>query len=333
MGDLKVTREYFVEESVLGEVQKFEEKYSRQLGMPLTISDFGLDTVVKKVETVGFSDELITAKVYDSVIRGADDDETLLAKLARVVEMDSEQQTVSIITPDDFKIYPGGTGLVRSGGGVFDRIKLDCSTGKGIYKTDIGFEKWWIKSNKYSGLEEALWAAGNAIYKDIVTKVIVDLEADKHATMTNSYANWGNNHYKSLIMMDSLIEAEGMKPDFVVINPTELYDILTTDVFINQDYARVAMASPPRDGSLIASLFGRIPIYCHRAATTTIMTMGCRLKSALVGFYQPLAIENYNDPREGMEGSVLSVQYDYKNGSNAELTKGTQKSWAIGTGH
>ena len=333
MNDMpKLTREFFLEEDAAAERKRFEIHYTKELQRPVTIRDFSLDTIIKKCETVGFNDDLITQKVYDQVVRGAEDDEALLNNIARVVDMGSEIEVVPIITPDDMKIYPGGTGLTRSGGGVFDRVKLDCSSGKGVYKMDLGFEKWWKKSNSYGAMEEALWAAGNAIMRDVITKVIVDLETDVGTGMYNALANWGNDHYKALIKADSVIEAKGMRPDFVVVNPSEIYDILILDTFINTDTARAATGAPPRDGSMLGSLFGRIPIYSHRGATTAVMTMGVKDKAAIVGFYQPLTIEDYNDPREGLEGSVLSIQYDYKNGSDAEMTKGTQYAWAKVTG-
>lgn len=278
-----LNREYFAKlgDEHEADVRKFEEKYSRQLGQALTIGDFSLADIIRKVETVGFSDELITQKVYSQVVRGAEDDETLLNRFARVVEMESEIEVVPIITPDDIKIYPGMTGPARSMGGVFDRVKLDCSSGKGLYKGDLGFEDWWLKSNKYGAIEEALWAGGNAVYRDIITKVIVDLETDKHATMTNALANWGNNHYKTLMKMETLIEAEGMRPDFALVNPTEKYDILILDVFIDADYKEAATGGLPRVGSQFGMLHGVVPLYSHRGVTTASMTMGCRGKSAI----------------------------------------------------
>ena len=327
-----LNREWFRENPQTGEeVRKFEERYSREFGTPLTISDFSLEEVIMRVEKVGFSADLVTQKVHDIVVRGAEDDEGLLSQIAKVITMSSEVEVVPIITPDDFKIYPGGTGITRTMGGVFDRVKLDCSTGKGLYKADLGFEDWWKKSNGYGAMEEALWAAGNAIMKDIIGKVIVDLETDKHSTMTNTLANWGNNHYKTLAKMHSLIRAQGMHPDFAVVNPDEEYDVMITGNFIDQDYSRVAQARPASQFGAIGYLYGYLPIFSHRGATAASMTMGCKGKSAIVGFYQPLTIEEYVDPREGLFGSVLSVQYDYKNGSNAEMTKGTQKSWAVAT--
>jgi hypothetical protein len=331
---LDLNREFFSaeDETLWKEIERFEAHYTKSLGYPVTVRDFSLDDVIKKVETVGFSDDLITQKVHDTVIRGAEDQEDLLGKFAKVVDMQSEIEVVPLITPDDFKIYPGVTGNTRFGGGVFDRVKLDCSGGRGIYKMDLGFEHWWKKSNGYGAIEEALWAAGNAIFKDIITKVMADLEADVNAAMTNAVANWGNSHYKALVKADSLIRAEGMTGPFsVLISPAEVYDLMILDYFIQQDYARTASALP-KESALIGVLFGSTPIFAHRGVTAAKMTMVSNQKSSVVGFYEPLTIVDYEDVRQGMEGSVLRVQYDYKNGSDAEMTKPTQKSWAIATG-
>jgi hypothetical protein len=51
----------------------------------------------------------------------------------------------------------------------------------------------------------------------------------------------------------------------------------------------------------------------------------------VVGIYQDFKVEEYSDVREGLQGSILSMQYDYKNGSNAELDKPTLYSWATVT--
>jgi hypothetical protein len=337
-------REMFLGETLDASIKRFETDINSKflykpvkdrlsgrtiIGEPWTLSNLPM----KKFMEVTVDDELVAAKVMDTVIRGAEEEINILENFCKIVDMDAPIKSVPLITPDDFKIYQAAEpGHVQSAGGVFDRVKLDCSNQKGLYKTDVNLDKTWLRDNGWDAMEEALWAAGQAVYMDVATKVLADIIADVSTAtpdMTDTVANWGASHYKALVKMDSLLRAQGFTGPFaVIINPSEVYDIMILDYFIHQDYAKAALGVP-RTGALIGYLFGVTPIYCHRGQTTAYMTMLTVGKSAVLGRRMPLQMEGYDDVREGLEGSVLAIQYDFKNGSDAELTKPTKGSWAV----
>jgi hypothetical protein len=310
-------------------VKEFE--MTKRLG----IRDASLEQIVKHCETVGTDDTLIASKVIDTVVRGAEEDENLWKKCANVTMMTTEIQRVPVITADDFALKPWIEGTrPRSSGGSFWATKLDCSQSAGLYATDIGFTKNDLRAGGIAKLEEALFCAGQAVGRLILQKINAKLLADKDAAMTDTLANWGNDHYKALAKMESLIAAQGMTPDVVLVNPTESYDIAVLDYFIRDDYSKVA-GTFPRDIHSIGSLYGRIPINRHRDITTQSMIMLSSKKSIAIGLYRDITIDNYDDVREGLEGAIVSIQLDVKSGKDAEgpfgATNPVTKSWAVCT--
>jgi len=313
--------------TVLNKNTKPEEK-------PLTIRDMTLDQVVHHVQTVGADDSLITSKLIDTVIRGAEEDETLWKQAATVAMMTSEIQRVPLITPDDFIFRPWVHGTkARASGGAFWAVKLDCSQSAGLYGASIDFTKNDLKAGGYPKMEEALFCAGQSVGRLILQAINAELLADVNAAMTNTMANWGNDHYKSSVKMESLIAAQGITPEVEFVNPTEGYDMGILDYFIRDDYARAA-GGIPKSGHLVGSLYGRLPIYRHRDITTASMIMLSK-KAIAVGIYQDVTIEDYEDVREGLSGAVVSVQFDVKSAYHAEGPSGATspltKAWAVTT--
>ena len=327
-------REIFSNEKV----KTYEEKLTKDANKPMTIRDLPWAELLSRCETAHVDDEIMETKVLDTVIRGAQDDASVLNMIARVVQMDSEIEVIPLISPDSFKwSVAAGKGKVESMGGRVDRVKLDCSVDRGLYKgaLDLPSTIRNLKSTarKAGLIEEMLWAAGNAAMKSVVTTVAADLIADVDSTMTNSVANWGNDHYKALVKADALISKQtGLAgADFILINPDEKYDIGILDYFIKQEYQQAGRGIPPADPTVVGSLYGRIPIISHRGCTAATMVIGIKSMAEVVGIYQDFKVEEYSDVREGLQGSILSMQYDYKNGSNAELDKPTLYSWATVT--
>jgi len=299
-----------------------------------TIRDISLEDVVKHTQTVSADDSLITAKVVDSVVRGAEEDENLWRQCANVVTMSGEIVRTPLITPDDFKVYPWiERTKARQSGGSFWSVKLDCSQSAGLYATDIGFTRNDLKAGGYAKMEEALFCAGQAIGRLILQKINTKLLADVNAAMTDTLANWGANHYKALKMMESLIQAQGMKPDVALVNPTEGYDLGILDYFIRADYVAAGRATQG-DLHSVGFLHNTLPIFQHRDITTASMIMLAK-KAITVGIYRDVTIENYEDVREGLEGAIASVQFDVKSGKDAEGPKDATspliKSWAVTT--
>jgi len=135
--------------------------------------------------------------------------------------------------------------------------------------------------------------------------------------MTDTLANYGADFYKALVKMESLIAANGMSPNIVLVNPAESYDIGISDYYIKQDYA-LAARGIPRELHSIGSLYGRIPIFRHRDITATNMIMANAEKSMVVGIMDGLSIKDYDDVRKGMLGAICSIQFDVKSAADAK---------------
>jgi len=334
MTDKTLTRALFESQPI----KKFEEEQSTLKKMAVSIRDISLKDIVHHVyhtQTVGIDDSLVQAKILDDVVRGAEEDEGIWRQACRVFPMTAAIERFKVFTPDDIKFAPWKRGVKpQASGGSIWSVKFDCSQGAGLYALDVGFDKDQLKQGGFDGMEEALWAVGQAAGRKLLAAIVSEYTTDVDSNMTDTLANWGNAAYDSLVKMESLVAAQGMTPDVALVNPAEGYLVGTSDKFIRDDY-RYAGKGIPSGVHILGSLFGRIPIYRHRDITENSMIMAAKGKSVFVGMYQDLQVENYNNVQEGLEGAVVSLQYDVKSGNDAEgpkdATSPLAKAWCVCT--
>ena len=342
---MRLTRDLFYGEDseILTKIQVYEEELNSGDPFPSDVLKTIRDVPLKKL-AVGADDEILAAKVYSLVVRGAEENESLWRQSARVVQMEKEIERVPLMTPDDFlfKKWTRGTGA-KSSGGSFWMVELDCSDDKGLYGVDVGLSSAFVKRRGFDAVEEALisvgQSAGRLVLQAIVAKYLADVSTSG-PDMTDTLANYGDlgaltdNHYAALVKMESLIAKNGMTPTICLVNPDEGADIASYDYFVSQDYSLAARGIPKNLHS-VGSLFGRIPILRHRDVTAASMIMAAAYKACVVGIMDDLAIDDYDDVRKGMVGSVCSIQFDVKTGADAKGPKGatnpTAGAWATCT--
>lgn len=336
---MRLTRDLFYGEGseILPKIQTYEEELNSGDPYPTDIFKTIRDVPLKKF-AVGADDELLAAKVYELVVRGAEEDENLWRRSARVVSMEKEIERVPLMTPDDFAFKPWVRGTAaRASGGSFWMVELDCSDDKGLEAVDVGLSSAFVKRRGFDAVEEALisvgQAAGRLVLQAIVAKYLADVSTSS-PDMTDTLANWGADQYKSLVKMESLIAKNGMSPDVCLINPDEGYDMGIVDYFIRQDYS-LAARGIPRDLHTIGSLYGRVPILRHRDVTAASMIMANSMKSMVVGIIDDLSISDYDDVRKGMVGAICSIQFDVKSAADAKGPAGSTNpckgAWAVCT--
>lgn len=342
---MKLTRDLFYGEGseILPKIQTYEEELNHGDPYPGDVFKTIRDIPLKKF-AVGADDELLAAKVFELVVRGAEEDENLWRRSARIVQMEKEIERVPLMTPDDFAFKPWVRGTAaRSSGGSFWMVELDCSDDKGLEAVDVGLSAAFVKRRGFDAVEEALisvgQAAGRLVLQAINAKYLADVSTSA-PDMTDTLANWGDpggltdDHYGALVTMEGLIAKNGMSPDIVLVNPDEGTDIAATDYFISQDYS-LAARGIPKDLHTIGSLFGRIPILRHRDVTAASMIMAASAKSMVVGIIDDLSISDYDDVRKGMVGAVCSIQFDVKSGADAKGPAGATSpvigAWAVCT--
>ena len=336
---MNIDRKYLYE--LKPQIEKFETEGAKRRLTEIPLSEFRIDGLGPKFESGGVSVDagLIAVRLLDAVIQGAEYSD-IWRQMARVEPMDAPKVEVSLISPDDFMIRKGRRGVAsRTTGGGFDRVELDCSEDKGLYRVDLDMSRTWLRDNGPGKLDEALRAAGQALSLQIATDIMVKYETDVDATMTDTVTNWGGAataHYKALVKAGALIRKKGMQPSAVLVNPDEETDILSSDYFIRQDYARVAHALPlPENQGVIGYMWGDKPIISTPAVTAAKMTIACVEKAVIIGTRQDVQIDNYVDIRQGLEGAVISFQADLKSGKDAKgvsANKPTKLAWAVATG-
>jgi hypothetical protein len=326
-----LTRDLFYNTELMDKVRKFEAALNHP------IRKIPLLKVVNHVETAAADPALITVKAIDAVIQGAEFVEGLWQKCANVVVMTNAKQEVPLVSYTDFKGNRKGlTGAsVQEAGGYFDRIELDCSAQRGLYRVKVPVDKTNIRDFGFPIVEESLTAAGQSLADQILQSIIDKYETDVDAGNTDTVANWGNNHYKALVKGVSLIAKNARSyADVILINPDEVYDILILDQFVHANYtALAAKQALNTQMGLAGYLFpnGGIPIYFHPNVTAAKMTIAASQKAVFVGMRQDITIENFNDIINGQEGGIVSAQWDTKSGKNASKTKPTAKAWAVAT--
>lgn len=323
-----VSRRILFEGETAEELKKFESEKG------LTIRQIPLGWFMDKLKTesTGVSPSLIQQKVMDVAIEGAEFID-LYSKAARVIRMTSNKFEVPVFSYTDFKpIGKGVTGAkAQESGGHIDTIELDCSNKKGLYRVKIALDKTWIRDAQWNMLEDAIRAAGYQMQDAIMAAIVAEYEGDVDSNMTDTVANWGNSHYKSLMKAISLVQAEQMYPDIVLINPTEVYDLGIEDYFIHAQYTTSGMKAAPTRGLFGYIYNNNIPIYVHYKVTSGKMTVADSQKAVVLGIRQELTIENFNDIINGEEGAVLTMQFDVKSGKDASKLKPTKKAWAVVT--
>ena len=311
----------------LDELKKFEAEKGT------SIRNIPLGWFVKKYESGTIEPGLLEQKISDILMQGAESI-PLWNQICKVVQMPTNKYEQPVMSYTDFHAEKGTTGsAVREAGGIVDRIELDCSGQNGLRRVKVAFDKTWIRDARWDAVEEAIRAASQSMYDEVVESIISEYETDVDSSMTDTVANWGNNHYKALVKAVSLIAAQQMYPDIILIHPNELYDLAVLDYFVHAQYREAAARTSiqPNKG-LFGYLFpDSIPIYFHYKVTAGKMTVAASQKAVVLGIRQDLTIERFNDVLNGEEGAVLTMQWDVKSGKDAVLTKPTKKAWAVVT--
>jgi len=322
------TRQMFYQMVQSPEIQKFES----EKGIPIRMIPMQKFLDPKQL-TTGVSPLLIQTKLFDQVIKGAEN-VILFDRAAKVVSMDAPKKEVPLVNYTDFKVHKGLTGAKpRTAGGYYDHVELDCSQENGLYRVEIAMDKTWIRDAQWSAIEDALENAGKAMYDQVLSTIMAKYEADVDSTMTDTVANWGGSHYKALVKGVSLISSQRMRATSVFIHPDELYDLMILDYFVHSNYSeRAAKGDIDWEEGLAGYLFpNKIPIYFTPSVTAAKMTIAAANKAVVLGIRQGLTIENFNDVVGGQEGGVITMQWDVKSGKDAKKTKPTLKSWAVAT--
>ena len=292
--------------------------------------------------TVGVDDELIRAKLVSDVIRGAEEDENLWRAMCKVVDMDEPQTRQPIITSEDFKLAPWTQGTKpRSSGGSFWGFEFDCRADKGLWAFEVGLTRNQIRDAGYDALDEALVAAGQAVGRHLIDVIDAKYIADVDASMSQALAAWdprteGDDHYGAVVGMEAALAKLGFNADLILVNPDEGADCGVLDYFIRDDYRYVAKGIPSGIHT-VGALYSRIPIVRHREITATNMIMAESQKAMALGLMEGgVKIENFESIEDGMEGAIVSIQYELKSGKDAAgpkgATKPTHKAWALCTG-
>jgi hypothetical protein len=324
-----------------GASERVFREYAKRLDMSRTptLREVPLEFLT---QTVGVDDDLVRAKLVDDVIRGAEEDENLWMAMCKVVDMTDPQTRQPLITPDDFKLSPWTQGTrPRSSGGSFFGFEFDCRMDKGLYAFEVGLTSNQIRDAGYDALEEALVAAGQAVGRHLVKAIAVKYIADVDTDMSKALATWdprasGDDVYGAMVGMEAGLANLGFNADLILVNPTEGADCAVLDTFIRDDYRYVAKGIPEGIHS-IGALYGRIPIVRHRDITATNVIMAETRKAMALGIMEGgPKIENFKSIEDGMQGAVVSVQYELKSGKNAAgpkgATKPTDMAWAVCTG-
>ena len=337
---MRITREdiYNLDE---GSKERTLREYAKQMGLSRAppLKEVPLEWLTL---TVGVDDDLIRAKLISDVIRGAEEDENLWRAMCKVVDMDAPQVRQAIITSEDFKLAPWTQGTKpRSSGGSFFGFEFDCRDDNGLFAFEVGLTANQIRDAGYSALDEALVAAGQAIGRHLIDVIDAKYIADVHEDMSQALAAWDpraadDDHYGALVGMEAGLADLGFNADLILVNPVEGADCGVLDHFIRDDYRYVAKGIPSGIHT-VGALYGRIPIVRHRKITTTYMIMAETQKAMALGLMEGgVKISNFESIEEGMEGAVVSVQYELKSGKDAAgpkgATKPTDKAWALCTG-
>jgi len=273
----------------------------------------------------------------DTAIRGAELVD-VSDRIARVVRMTTPKHEVPIIAYTGFKRVRGLTGTKSyDAGGIYDRVELDCSIGKGtLRRVKVALDKKWIKQNQWGAVEEAIELAGQALMSELIKSVCDKYTTDVDSAMTGTLSAWGGadaakDHYTSLLTAVSKIEAQEMSATVIIIHPDEIPDVFSEQYFINVNYSRVARGEPVVARGNISDLM-RIPIIATPQTSSGSMIAAAHEKAMIVGVYGELTVENFDLIIEGEEGAVISMDWDVKSGKDAKVTKPTAKAWAVVTG-
>ena len=307
-------------------------KFESKIGMTIRQIPFGYfaEHFLKQDGTI--DPQLIQQKVLDLVIQGAEFI-PIYDRLATIVDMTAPKQELPVSAYTGFTVVKGSQGSgTKQAGGYTDVIELDCSNGKGMYRVDVAFEKYWIRQAQWSAVENALRDAGQVMYDAVAGAILDKLVADVDSTMTNTLANWGNGAYKSLMKSFGLLASAQIRPTAAIINPSSIVTLGAEDYFINSLYVTAGKMDLEPESGLFGYLMPmKVPIYYHYKQTAHDMTMLSVRKSAAMGIFQPLTVESFNDVWNGKEGGVLTMQFDVKDGKNANKSKPTAKAWALVT--
>lgn len=306
----------------------------------VTIPEIPLSKIIKDVEAhklaIGADDALIKTKVYATVIKGSEYEESIYRRCCRVVNMETEKWGVPLITADDFKFLTWSRGTKpRGSGGSFWDVELDCSKEQGLYAVDASMNARWVRAQDYAAMEAALWCIGQQAGRLVMQAIVSGYLTDVASAMTQALSGWdsGSDHYKALGAMEAELAAQGMYPDVVMCNPDEGWDLGKLAQLQRYDYERVFTGVP--DQHAVGALYGRIPVIRHEDVTAASIIMAASQKALVIGFYDDLTIEDYVDIREGMRGSIAYIHFDEKNGGDAMgpagATMPTEKAWAVCT--
>lgn len=258
--------------------------------------------MVRMKEMVNVGSGLIQQKVLADVLHGAEHNKAW-KDWTRVVPMDDPKDSIPTISEDDFIIVEGSQGAKgRYAGGKFGSVSFDCSEDKGLHKVILGIKKTWISDQKWNSIQEATTVAGGAAYKHVASDLAAKLAAA--AGGTEAFAT---DLYNTAVKGISTIRKAGFNVDAMLINPDQEAVFMAMDKFISiESLGRVGRLA---EEGVIGNFYGTIPVYSTAVCGANPIVYS-RAKGVPLGLRQDLAIEEYNDPIQGLDGAVLTMRFD-----------------------
>lgn len=277
----------------------------KQQGIEDLFHSFSLGELMRQ-QIVSIDPALVGVKVIDQVTKGCER-VTNFRDIFRTVEMNMPKVEVPCLDPSKIKIYKGASAAYpRVPGGYFTNVELDCSNDKGLYKIPIVLKKTWVRDNNWGAIEAALEAAGESMGYYVLDTLCDYATANKKADSAYS-----TDMYQTLVDAAMAIRARGFEQSqlVIVLDPTAHGALLKLDVI--QNVLKLGEVTRMRTGRVL-SLWEDTPVFCTYAQAAADALVMAKDSGVICGLRQDLQIESFDDPMKGVEGAVLSMQFDYK---------------------
>ncbi len=258
---------------------------------------------------------LLPTKIYQTVL-DAFSEEDILPAIAAIDVRDFQGPTVNILWGLMDKIVPhwGGT---AGGAPAMNEDQLDklALTPK-VFSVDCAISKVLVEDCAFDVIEHHLKVAGRAMAQFAVQAALEEIYAGYDVSNNAVSGSSDAITVAQLISAVGKVEAQGGAPDIGVLTRRQKSDLLADATTFNYtlDWKEAASRGKLMEG------FQGLTYYLRRlqaknglysvADTDYYALVFEKAKSLATAWRRPITIENYDDPRDGLVGAVLSARFD-----------------------
>lgn len=284
-------------------------------------------------ETVKVSSTLVSLKVADEVIEGAEP-YSMWKQYGRLVDMptpffnvpkDAYTDYLGGASTDSIDMFKSDGGEPVDMGGKPGTVALNCEGNNNYFRAKIGIERNDIRDNKFLAVEQTLKNAGAVWYylagKRIIDQIITDTTVNTDTRANLDLATSVQSFLEALVnvIRSKFPGTQRNRPNTMFMHPTDAFNSIVTSSgaggtwpFLNNFLLAPDNHEDVINNSGMARALGLKDAWETPQISAGTVLIIKRQVAHVVGLYQDLEIEDFDMTVSGLTNSALSIRFDVK---------------------